>query len=164
MSASTDPKYGTDLTKLERIVAELPTGFDALRAEAQGEGYRHLDRLAEEWNTNKARFEQDGEALFAAWVDADLAGIGGLTIDPVLPSALRMRRFYVAKSSRRTGIGRAIAKSLLAQPRASDRAITVNAAAGSEPFWESLGFVQDPRDGHTHVLPRMSRWVSQPRG
>ena len=156
--ASTEPKDGRDLTRLERIVAELPAGFDALRAEAQGEGYRHLDRLAEEWNANRLRFDKDGEALLAAWVDANLAGIGGLTIDPVLPDALRMRRFYVAKSFRRTGIGRAIAKNLLAQPRAPDRAVTVNAAAGSEPFWESLGFVRDPRDGHTHVLPRSSRW------
>jgi GNAT superfamily N-acetyltransferase len=163
-SESTDPKGGRDLTKLERIIAELPAGFDALRAEAQREGYRHLDRLVEEWNTNRARFDQDGEALFAAWVDADLAGIGGLTIDPVLPGALRMRRFYVARSSRRTGIGRAIAKSLLAQPRASGRTVTVNAGAGSEPFWESLGFVRDPKDGHTHVLRRPSCLVAQPRG
>jgi GNAT superfamily N-acetyltransferase len=154
---STEPKDERDLTKLERIVTELPAGFHALRAEAQREGYRHLDRLAEEWNVNRLRFDQDGEALFAAWVDADLAGIGGLTIDPVLPDALRMRRFYVAKSSRRTGIGRAIAEKLLAHPRASDRAVTVNAAAGSEAFWESLGFVPDPRDGHTHVLPHTAR-------
>jgi GNAT superfamily N-acetyltransferase len=155
---STEPKDGRDLTKLERIVAELPGGFDALRAEAQSEGHRHLDRLAEEWSTNRLRFDQDGEALLAAWVDADLAGIGGLTIDPVLHDALRMRRFYVARSFRRTGIGRVIAKSLLTQPRASDRAVTVNAAAGSELFWESLGFVRDLRDGHTHILPRTSRW------
>jgi GNAT superfamily N-acetyltransferase len=163
-SASTDPKGGRNLSRLERIVAELPAGFDALRAEARGDGYRHLDRLVEEWNANKARFDQDGEALLAAWVYADLAGIGGLTMDPVLPTALRMRRFYVAKSSRRTGIGRAIAMSLLAQQPASDRPVTVNAAGGSEPFWESLGFGRDPRDGHTHVLPCTSRWVAQPRG
>ena len=103
------------------------------------------------------RFDRDGEALFAARVGADLAGIGGLTIDPVLPGALRMRRFYVRKSFRRSGIGRAITDKLLAQAPASDRPVTVNGGAGSEPFWESLGFVSDRNDGHTHVLRRANR-------
>ena len=151
---STEPKGGAEPTKFERIAAELPTGFDALRAEARREGYRHLERLAEEWNSGKTRFDHNGEALFAARVGADLAGIGGLTIDPVLPGALRMRRFYVRKSFRRSGIGRAIAEHLLAQAQAFNRPVTVNGGAGSEPFWESLGFVADRNDGHTHVLPR----------
>jgi GNAT superfamily N-acetyltransferase len=63
-----------------------------------------------------------------------------------------MRRFYVAKSFRRHGIGRALAEKLLAGARASRLPVTVNAAAGSELFWESLGFVAEPRDGHTHVI------------
>ena len=138
--------------RLERVLTELPAGFDSLRAEARAEGYRHLDRLAEEWNSGKMRFDRDGEALFAARVGADLAGIGGLTIDPMLAGALRMRRFYVRKSFRRSGIGRAIAENLLAQAHAPDRPVTVNGGAGSEPFWESLRFVADRNDGHTHVL------------
>ena len=140
--------------RLERVLTELPAGFEALRAEARAEGYRHLDRLAEECNSGKMRFDHDGEALFAVRVDADLAGIGGLTIDPVLPGALRMRRFYVRKLFRRSGIGRAIAERLLAQALSSGRPVTVNAGAASEPFWESLGFVADRNGGHTHVLPR----------
>jgi GNAT superfamily N-acetyltransferase len=140
--------------RLERVLIELPAGFDTLRAEARAEGYRHLDRLAEEWNCGKMRFDHDGEALFAARVGADLAGIGGLTIDPVLPGALRMRRFYVRKSFRRSGIGRAIAEKLLAQLLTAGRPVTVNGGVGSEPFWESLGFVADRNDGHTHVFAR----------
>jgi GNAT superfamily N-acetyltransferase len=151
---STEPEGRAEPAKLERIAAELPTGFDVLRVEARAEGYRHLDRLAEEWNSGKMRFDRDGEALFAAWIGADLAGIGGLTIDPVLPGALRMRRFYVRKSFRRNGIGRAIAENLLTQAHASDRPVTVNGGAGSEPFWQSLGFAPDRNDGHTHVLRR----------
>jgi GNAT superfamily N-acetyltransferase len=143
--------------RLERVLIELPAGFDTLRAEARSERYRHLDRLADEWNSGNMRFDRDGEALFAAWVGADLAGIGGLTIDPVLPGALRMRRFYVRKSFRRSGVGRAIAEKLLAQAHASCRPVTVNSAAGSEPFWESLGFVSDRNDGHTHVLRSTKR-------
>jgi GNAT superfamily N-acetyltransferase len=151
---STKLRGRAEPAKLERIAGELPTGFDALRAEARGEGYRHLDRLAEEWTSGKMCFDRDGEALFAARIGADLAGIGGLTIDPVLPGALRMRRFYVRKSFRRSGIGRAIAQNLLTQAHASGRSVTVNGAAGSEAFWGSLGFVSDRNDGHTHVLRR----------
>lgn len=37
--------------------------------------------------------------------------------------------------------------------RASGRLVTVNAAAvGSEPFWQSLGFISELRNGHTHVI------------
>jgi GNAT superfamily N-acetyltransferase len=138
--------------RLERIVEKLPFGFDLLRAEAQAEGYRHLERLAEEWSAGTMRFDREGEVLLAARFDADLAGIGGLTIDPALPGALRMRRFYVGKSFRRNGIGRALAEKLLAHARASGGPVTVNAAAGSELFWVSLGFVSDLRNGHTHVV------------
>ena len=35
-----------------------------------------------------------------------LAGVGGLTIEPVVPGALRLRRFYVRPSFRRAGVGR----------------------------------------------------------
>jgi GNAT superfamily N-acetyltransferase len=137
---------------LERVFEELPAGFDLLRAEAHAEGYRHLERLAEEWSVHRMRFDREGEALLAARLGADLTGIGGLTIDPSQPDALRMRRFYVGKSFRRNGIGRALAEKLLVHARALGRLVTVNAAAGSEPFWLSLGFVSEVRNGHTHVI------------
>jgi GNAT superfamily N-acetyltransferase len=135
-----------------RVVDELPSGFDRLRGEARSEGHRHLERLADEWNTRAMRFDRGGEALFAARLDGSLAGIGGPTIDPAIPGALRMRRFYVAKSFRRTGIGRTLARNLLTHARSLHRLVTVNAAVGSESFWESLGFVAEPSNGHTHVI------------
>jgi len=137
--------------RLEQVVAEMPAGFDVLRAEARAEGYRHIDRLADEWVAGTMRFDRDGEALIAASLDRQLAGIGGITIDPSQSGALCMRRFYVRCSFRRAGIGRAIAVKLLAHARALGRPVTVNAGVGSEPFWRSLGFVAEARDGHTHV-------------
>jgi GNAT superfamily N-acetyltransferase len=98
------------------------------------------------------RFDREGEALIAAHLGADLAGIGGLTIDPAEAGALRMRRFYVRASFRRAGIGRAIAENLLAHARTFGRPLTVNAGAGSDPFWRSLGFVPEARNGHSHVF------------
>lgn len=138
--------------QLQRVVTELPLGFDGLMAEAHAEGYRHVARLADEWAAGTTRFEREGEALMAACLAGELAGIGGLTVDPAQPGALRMRRFYVRRSFRRRGIGRKLAESLFARARALGRPVTVNAGAGSELFWQSLGFVADPRDGHTHVL------------
>ena len=65
---------------LEFVIEELPAGFDALRAEAHAEGCRFVDRLAGDWMSGTVRFDREGEALLAAQVSGELAGIGGLTI------------------------------------------------------------------------------------
>jgi len=109
-----------------------------------------LDTLANEWASGATRFDRPGEALFAAYADGTFAGIGGLTQEPAMEGALRMRRFYVALTHRRAGIGRLLAEALLRQ--AGPHPVTCNAAAGSERFWEALGFVPDRRDGRTHLL------------
>jgi GNAT superfamily N-acetyltransferase len=140
-----------EVAKLERVIERLPPGFDALRAEARGEGYRFVERLATDWISGTTRFDREGEALLAAHLNGMLAGVGGLTIETVVPDALRMRRFYVRLACRRRGIGRELAAALLERAASFTRLVTVNAAPASSRFWESLGFVPDPRDGHTHV-------------
>ena len=137
--------------RLQPVIEELPAGFDALRTEACAEGYRFVERLATDWMSGTIRFDRKGEALLAARVNGVLAGIGGLTIDPVVPQAMRMRRFYVRQAYRRGGIGSKLATALLERARGASRLVTVNAAPASAAFWESLGFAPDPRDGHTHV-------------
>jgi GNAT superfamily N-acetyltransferase len=134
------------------VVDALPAGFEALCAEARAEGHGMLDTLAAEWSSGAMRFNRPGEMLLASYVDDALAGIGGLTQEPAIPGALRMRRFYVALAYRRYGVGRALADALLRQTTA--RTITCNAAAGSEAFWEALGFVPDWHDGRTHLHAR----------
>ena len=140
------------MIRLQRVVDALPAGFRALCEEARGDGHRMLDTLAAEWTTGAIRFDRPGETLLAAYADGALAGIGGLTLEPAIPGALRMRRFYVRVGHRRFGVGRALAAALLEEPRRTGRVVTANAATGSEAFWEALGFVADRRDGHTHIL------------
>lgn len=137
---------------LSLVANALPAGFEALRAEARAEGHSMLDTLAAEWSSGAMRFDKPGEMLLTAYVDDVLAAIGGLTQEKSIPGALRMRRFYVALACRRYGVGRALATALLHQTAA--RTVTCNAASGSEPFWEALGFVPDRRAGYTHVLTR----------
>ena len=140
------------MIRLERVADALPFGLDAMRAEARSENHTMLDTLAGDWESGKTRFDRPGEALYAAYSDDDLAGIGGLTLEPTIPGALRMRRFYIYRRFRRTGVGRALALALL--DAHDGRMVRCNAAAGSEKFWEALGFVSDRCDGHTHILIR----------
>jgi GNAT superfamily N-acetyltransferase len=138
---------------LAPVINDLPQGIDILRAEATCEGYRFLERLVTEWMSYRERFTREGEALLMAHVGSTLAGIGGMTLDPAITGALRMRRFYVRASFRRLGIGRKLAISLLESSRPLRCHVTVNAGtAVAAAFWEELGFMPDPRDGHTHVL------------
>jgi GNAT superfamily N-acetyltransferase len=137
--------------ELQLVIERLPAGFEVLREEAHAEGYLFVERLAADWEARRMRFDRDGEALLAAHVTGVLAGIGGLTIEPVLPGALRMRRFYVRPLFRRAGIGRKLATASLERARTTGLLVTVNAAPASVSFWESLGFAPDMRNGHTHL-------------
>ncbi len=141
--------------QLRRVIDELPGGFEGLRSEALGEGFQFLDRLAADWDSRVMRFDGQGEQLLAVYANNSLAGVGGLTIEPVVVGALRMRRFYVRSAFRRGGLGQRLATSLIERSAPGADLITVNASAGSFPFWESLGFVPDAIDGHTHVRHRL---------
>jgi GNAT superfamily N-acetyltransferase len=141
-----------DPLRLIAVADALPNGFETLRAEALAEGRGFIEKLSADWISGSARFDREGEALLAARVNGVLAGIGGITIEPVVPNCLRMRRFYVRPSFRREGIGRQLATELLGRALRSGRSITVNAADGSVRFWESLSFRPDARSGFTHFL------------
>jgi len=138
--------------RIDQVLDQLPAGFETLCEAARAEGHGFLDRLAADWAAGAMRFDREGEILLAAFVHGELAGIGGLTIEPVVPSAMRMRRFYVRPEFRRGGIGRTLALTLRDRALARGRSITLNASRESVAFWEALGFIPDARDGHTHLL------------
>ncbi|MGV1792064.1 GNAT family N-acetyltransferase [Rhizobium sp. A37_96] len=147
-------RFGQDL-QFEEIAVDLPYDFEMLRHDAAREGKRFVERLHAEWESGRQRFTGVHEALVAARVNGDLAGIGGLTVDPDMTSAMRMRRFYIRPSHRRHGIGRQLTMTLLSRSIANGTIVTVNTDdAGAALFWETLGFQFDPKAGHTHRL----RW------
>ena len=139
--------------QLQTVIWDFPKGFDALRAEARTEDYKHIERLFDDWQSGETKFDKDDELLLAAFADGELAAIGGITQDPSLKRTLRMRRFYVRPKFRRNGIGRKLAEALLSDPRERGLAVVVNAGPkDAAVFWESLGFKADARDGHSHAL------------
>jgi GNAT superfamily N-acetyltransferase len=140
--------------EIQVIREGLPPGFEVLRYAADDEAFRMLGVLAEEWANGTGRFDGPGEMLVAALDGPVLAGVGGMSRDPVDAAALRMRRFYVYPPYRRRGVGRAMARFLLERPEVDGRAVTLNAPhAEAARFWQALGFIPDARDGHTHILP-----------
>ncbi len=146
------------MLQLVRIFDELPDGFDDLVAEASGESVRNMALLAEGWQGG-VRFQGDGEALFAAFLAGELAGIGGMTVEPAASEpARRLRRFYVRPAMRRRGVATALASALIHEGFDSVELLTVNAAASpaAGPFWEAQGFVANEAGSWTHVMRRTS--------
>jgi GNAT superfamily N-acetyltransferase len=145
-----------DLTIIE-FIDDLPAGLPLLADKAREEGYRHLERLMTDWNSGEMRFSRPGEALLAAFLADEIVGVGGLTVEPKLQNALRMRRFYVLPQYRGQSIGRRLAETLIHNATGSASALTLNAGDDSAAsFWERLGFARIDGDGFTHVL-RLNR-------
>lgn len=144
-----------DVVVITRVVETLPDGFDVILRAAESEGVRNMGALAAQWASGEQRFDDPG-ALFAALVDGELAGVGGVTVETgAVEPAMRMRRLYVLPMFRRFGVGRRLAGAMMQQGFQAAPLLTVNAAASDAagPFWEALGFMRtDALPGATHVL------------
>ena len=113
--------------QLVRVGEALPEDFASLRRAADEEGHRHVARLEDEFVSGVQRFDLDGEILLAAFADGRLVGVGGLTLEPASPNALRMRRLYVVPDVRRSGVAAAIANALSQEAAGRARPLTVHA-------------------------------------
>jgi GNAT superfamily N-acetyltransferase len=145
------------LIQLIRIIEDLPEGFDALLADAASEGVRNMALLAQGWASGGQRFDGEGEALLGALLAGELAGIGGLSVEPAAAEpARRVRRFYIRPAFRRQGVARTLASALVQEALDQADLLTCNAAASpaASPFWESQGFSPDTSGPWTHTLRR----------
>jgi len=132
-----------------RRISNLPNGFEGLRADAEAEGHRHMNRLATELEMTPEMFH----AVFTAYIDGSLAGIGAITDEPQPTSepTWRMRRLYVHRGVRRRCVGRIIASGLLREAANKVRIVTAHAGNDSAArFWEALGFRQAAYKAWTH--------------
>ncbi|ANM12565.1 MULTISPECIES: GNAT family N-acetyltransferase [unclassified Rhizobium] len=138
---------------IRTIRDRLPREVADLESEARREGHLHIARLIDQWSAGDIRFEGDGERLLGAYAGEALAGVGGVTVEPALSGALRMRRFYVSPEMRGHGIGRLLALNLLNHARDFCSVVTVHPGnPGAVKFWGALGFQPCGPDGDTHCL------------
>ncbi|GAB3263038.1 GNAT family N-acetyltransferase [Chitinimonas naiadis] len=96
-----------DGLRVERVM-DLPAGIEDLCVLGEAEGFRFLARLRADWCCGDNRFDQEGEAFFAVWIDDRLVGIGGLNRDCDDDTLGRVRRVYVHPDARSHGVGHAL--------------------------------------------------------
>lgn len=139
-----------DVVTILRVVETLPHGFDVMSAE----GVRNMAMLATEFGSAEDPYVDPG-ALFAAFADGELAGVGGVTVQTGLAEpAMRMRRLYVRPAFRRAGVARALAGAMMQQGFQAAPLLVLNAAASdaATPLWEAMGFERVDWVGITHAL------------
>jgi GNAT superfamily N-acetyltransferase len=126
---------------MDVIIERLPDlpldSLAPLVVESEQAGWRFVRRLSDEWAAGANRFDQPGEALFAARVGERLIGVCGLNIDPHAADRWvgRVRRLYVLAEFRR------LVEAVLASAQgrfASLRLRTESVEAAA--FFEQLGF------------------------
>ncbi|CAI8713889.1 GNAT family N-acetyltransferase [Pseudomonas sp. IT-P176] len=135
-------------------ITHLPPQILALEKEAVGEGFRFLTRLIGEWHCGANRFDAPGECLMAAYFDQQLIGIGGLSVDPYgQTNTARLRRVYVAASSRGQHVGQRLVKALLAHAALRFQSVRLSTDTPSgDAFYLHCGFVRTEDIHATHIM------------
>jgi GNAT superfamily N-acetyltransferase len=125
---------------------KLPIQIKELAKQAQKEGLPLIDRLIEEYESGKNRFNQPGEFLLLAYEDDKLIACGGLNqqwneneIDARIG---RVRRFYVLPKYRKHGVGKLLLQHLEKQARANFSALCLSTDTKSAAnFYQKQNYV-----------------------
>lgn len=137
-----------DTKKLNRLVEE-----------SAGEGFRHIKRLVNDFETGANKFDNDGEALFIAYQGNDVVGVCGLNQDLNVnrKEVGRVRRLYVSQRVRRFGIGRMLMDSVIEEARKNYKMLVLKTDNPiADTFYRSIGFMvtfDSENDSHFLLLP-----------
>lgn len=134
-----------------REIGKMQVGILRLRLESVR---LTLTRLISEWHSGKNRFNAPGECLMAAYSNQQLAGIGGLSIDPYnQPDTARLRRLYVAPAARNQHVGQALVKALVAQAALHFQKVRLcTDTSRGDAFYLRCGFMRIEDVHATHII------------
>src|ERR1700677_1638759 len=126
--------------------------MNPLLQESDGEGFRFLQRLRDDWISGVNRFALTGEALFGAFEEKHLVAVGG--INRQSDGCGRLRRFYVLKDYRRRGIGRLLVRHLLKFASLHySRVVLHTDSEAADHFHVAVGFVRQAASADpTHFI------------
>ena len=135
-------------------ITHLPPQILAMEKEAGKEGFRFLTRLISEWHSGANHFDAPGECLIAAYFNQQLIGIGGLSVDPyVETNTARLRRVYVAASSRGQHVGQTLVKVLVAHATLRFQSVRLSTdTPEGDAFYLHCGFMRTEDAHATHIM------------
>ncbi|MBV4510218.1 GNAT family N-acetyltransferase [Pseudomonas sp. SWRI22] len=135
-------------------ITYLPAEVLTLEKEAIAEGFRFLTRLISEWHSGKNRFNAPGECLMAAYLNQQVIGIGGLSVDPYnQPNTARLRRVYVAPAARNQHVGHALVKALVAHAALHFQKVRLSTdTSAGNAFYLRCGFMRTEDVHATHLM------------
>ena len=132
-----------------------PSRFTLLLKKSRGEGMNLVLRLTENWENGSNRFNQPGEAFYAAEHEGRYLAVGGRSLDPYIkdPSVLRVRHVYVLPEWRRLGIASGLMKRVLDIPPGQFKKLTLRTLnPAARKFYERLGFSYVGEGETTHEM------------
>ena len=130
------------LTRRAEVIVrfeDLPLqDLEHLLLESEAEGFRFVRRLRDDWISGANRFAGPGEAFFGCYLDGRLVAIGGVNRQSV--STGRLRRVYVARKARRTGVGRALVAHVITHAiQYFDEVVLRTNTEAADAFYRALG-------------------------
>ncbi len=142
-------------------INHLPSQLLTLEKEAVEEGFRFLTRLITQWNSGANRFDAPGECLMVAYLDRRLIGVGGLSVDPYAKGhTARLRRVYVAASSRGQYVGQTLIEALVAHAARHFRIVRLSTdTVAGDAFYLRCGFTRSDDEHATHTMVLSERSV-----
>ncbi len=138
---------------IKRITNLLEVDYLELVNESKSEGFRFLERLVSDYKSGANTFSKPGEVLYGIFNRAGiLVAVGGLTIDPYADDNKigRLRRFYVARNERRSGLGKLLVDTILKEARNEFKVVVLYTdAEEASQFYSRIGFIKDVKYPNT---------------
>ncbi|WP_299742414.1 GNAT family N-acetyltransferase [Rossellomorea sp. y25] len=108
------------------------------------EGFRFVERLVNDYRNGNNTFNRAGEGIFGVFNENGiLVAIGGLNKDPFSTGECigRMRRFYVSKEFRRSGVGNMLVQRIIDEARNHyDTLVLHTDTEQGDAFYRAIGF------------------------